>query len=299
MQRVFPVLLGLALMGGPWLAGCSGGSSPSAGPTAVALSPRDVPTVVLLDGGVAPRAPLRLVPPAPGVVRALRLASEFTVDLTQDGAPRPARTLRAARTGAVQRLASADAEPWHYAVVMTDLEGPGTSAPLDGRRAEWHVDSRGRVLAAGVHREGLDEHQHDALVELADGFVTALPVLPEAPVGIGARWSLTETITHPEGIETRVTQWVLADRQEGYAVLTGESTADLVVADGASSGPGLRSRTLQAETWLELREGEVLPRTLAGRGRSTRVMAVVRPDGGLGTVQTVTSWQTQLTDVVR
>lgn len=305
-STVFAVLAllgsGCASDPGPAAPGAQGGAASSApasgdGHASVELSAVAPATLAVIEAGAAPRSPLRLVAPAAGAERSLAVASTFTLTPRQDGSPLPPRQLHERREVAVVHEGTDDGGVSTYALRLTELSREGGPAPTDlvGRQARWSVDARGRLLQRGVQNDGLDAAAAAQLDQMVGGLAELFVPLPEEPMGIGGRWTVTETVDQPSGQETRTTTWMLVTRDDRGFVLTGETTGALEPAEAAQ---GLPSRRFFGESRVAFVAGLVLPDRVDSRGLSTRTAVLTRPDGKPGTLTTETQWTTTVSEVL-
>jgi hypothetical protein len=253
--------------------------------------------LAVIEAGAAPRSPLRLVAPAAGAERSLTVASTFTLTPRQDGSPLPPRQLQERRQVAVVHEGTDDGGVSTYALRLTELSREGGPAPtaLVGRQARWSVDARGRLLQRGVQNDGLDAAAAAQLDQMLGGLAELFVPLPEEPMGIGGRWTVTETVDQAAGQETRTTTWMLVTRDDRGFVLTGETTGALEPAE-SEAAQGLQSRRFFGETRVAFMAGGVLPDRVDSRGLSTRTAVLTRPDGKPGTLTTETRWTTAVSE---
>ncbi len=279
---------------------CDTESAPSAGPApgagAPALAPQPLPTVALVRPGDPPLAPLRLVAPAPGAERRVQVASDFTVVLRQDGAALPPRQLSERRSATVVHDGADPAGLSTYALVLGPQTREGAPAPagLEGRQARWTLDDRGRVHGLGVDTTGLSPEAAAQLQSMVAAFSASHAVLPDEPVGVGAQWTVTETLDQPEGTETRRTTWLLMSRDDQGMVLSGQTEG--LLAPDPPAATGLQRRSLRGEGRVAVMHGTVLPARVDSRGHSAREAVLTRPDGKPGALATETRWTTVLED---
>lgn len=255
------------------------------------------PALAVIEAGAEPRAPLRVVAPPAGAERRLVVSSTFTLTPRQDGSPLPARELQERREVAVVHEGTDEGGVSTYGLRLTAVSREGAPAPtaLVGRQARWTVDTRGRLLQRGVQGEGLDAAAAAQLDQLVGGLAELAVPLPEEPLGIGGRWTVTETLDQPEGQEIRTTTWMLVTRDERGFVLTGETKGELTPTR-TDPAQGLQSRQLVGESRVAVAAGTVLPDRVDSRGLSTRTAILTRPDGKPGTLTTETRWTTAVSE---
>jgi len=271
------------------------GADPGAPPTpaapaaeeALALRPWPAPAVTLLHAGEPPLAPLRLSPPAAGGRELLRYGSTFTLTPTGPDGPRAPVVLVEGRQASLEfDPPDADGAVGLRATLSNGRRHPQGQAPdpafaarLEGRRAAWRLSPRCEVLGAALDGTALSGGEGELAEELdtvLEGLVTLCPPLPEAPLGVGARWAVDEP---GDGAGPRRTEWLLLQRlPDGGAVLSFH----------AREGDAAAARELLAEGRVELPAGRATPTRLDLRGHARRVVA-----GPMGEATTVeTDWVT-------
>lgn len=167
--------------------------------------------IVLLDEGQGEKAPLRL---APEVGNTLQLGADLTIQVTMkiDGetVPNPGFPSVAMVLGLEVIDVNPNAGEITYNITYDAIElGTDTAFPEAARAAIDEVfqelkdlklvlvgDDRGRVLSANVEApEDLNPFLVQMLDSLSQSMKQVSAPLPEEAVGIGARWSITGSIT--------------------------------------------------------------------------------------------------------
>jgi hypothetical protein len=160
----------------------------------------------LLDAGRGPRQRLRyrLAPPAHTLVATARVTSHGY----EGGTWAEPITLAPVREGfAVDP--SAGSGPVHVRGLVAELERSGQSdaavaaadaylarwrALLERRRADVAVDERGRTGAVTLVGDTAGASTDDLTDELVQRWVGLVVPLPEAPIGVGARWKVATAL---------------------------------------------------------------------------------------------------------
>jgi hypothetical protein len=162
--------------------------------------------LTLLDPGGAPRAPLRYLASAAGVRVGRRLRTTLRQSISLDGAP-TTQVASPPWSMAVTMIApAAVAAPWRYELGRIELEPPETADSAQFRTifeawepvaGELAVDARGRRApdARAVFSAHLPERANEPLKLLDDCLDAWVPVLPEEPIGVGARWRVVDELS--------------------------------------------------------------------------------------------------------
>ncbi len=199
--------------------------------------------VTLLAAGAEPRAPLRYTPTVGAVERGrivLRMSSRMEIG----GMPVPLELPPLALDVRVLPTAVGPAGDFRFAYEVTGI-GTTPDGELDpaiagelrgmvGTRADVHLSATGRRLGATYAVP--DGAPPTLLDNLQRSLHDATAPLPEAPVGIGARWETRETVTE-NGIRvqrtTTMTLRALDDRKASLdvSVLPEAATQELDLPD--------------------------------------------------------------------
>lgn len=284
------------------LLGACGGPSPAPAPAPPAPAPEAAPqappalvpwparSLQLQAAGAEPRAPLR-VAVAEGALQ-LRFSSEAEVSGELGGAPVDAVRLRSSREVALRASPLPGAgddkgqNSFEYTILsyhdeagLPEAEQRAIDEALQGLQGTWRSDSRCAVSGAAVG--AAPEPGARLLPSVSAGLIDLCPLLPEEPVGRGARWTTTVGSAAP-GDELETTEWLLLEREPGRAVLTFELRAVRVEANGGR-------RENLGEGRVELREGLLLPLRADARGVSTREGATAGQ-----ALRTTTAWSSSI-----
>jgi len=254
-------------------------------PSSAPLSPWPARTLLLRSPGEAPLSPLRVA--VGEAALELRFSSEALVLGELGGAPVDQVRLRSTRSVAV-RAKPVDGEnsfdytilSYHDEAGLPEAEQAAIDAALTGLVGAWRSDGRCAVSGAGVGPA--PEAAARVLPSVSAGLVDLCPLLPEEPIGRGARWTVTVGSTAP-GDELEVTDWLLLEREPGRAVLSFELRAERVDANGG------RRQNL-GEGRVELHDGLLLPLRADARGVSTREGSTAGQP-----LRTTTEWSSSIT----
>lgn len=228
--------------------------------------------VTLLAAGAEPRAPLRYTPTVGAVERGrivLRMSSRMEIG----GVPVPLDLPPLALDVRVLPTAVGPNGDFRFAYEVTGI-GTTPDGELDpaiagelqgmvGLRADVHLSATGRRLGATYAVP--DGAPPTLLDNLQRSLNDATAPLPDAPVGVGARWETRETVTE-NGVRlqrtTTTTLRALDDRRAtlDVSVLPEAATQDLDLAD-LPAGTTARLERLTGRTvgTLVLDLGGVLP----------------------------------------
>jgi len=150
---------------------------------------------------------------------------------------------------------------------------PTVARSLRGLQGRWRADDRCGVVDAGIVTVDGPARRH--LPGLLRAAVELCPLLPEEPVGVGARWTTAQV--RPDGA-TEETAWVLTQRFDDRVVLTFTSHSE---RDG--------TRTM-AEGRVEVDSGRTVPVRYDARGQTASVMPEVNASGSTTPVTWTTTW---------
>jgi len=222
------------------------------------------PRLEVLQQGIAPHETLHV--PLNAVVPSARVVwdSTFSTTATRGAVTTTPSRVRQSRTLAI---ALTPGSPATFDFVVTAAQDRGTggtpidpavATALEGRQGRWTADAHCQILSAGID----DSNAGPAAPHLPGLLRTAAeycPILPEAPLGIGAVWRTTEA--RADG-RTTETEWVLSYRDEQQVALTFQTR---------SPDP---SHTMLAEGRVGLDRHHPTPVRFDAKGRTTRT----RPD---------------------
>ena len=264
-RRTLTVLvLALALVA---VAACGGGSDDDAQPPATTAegaateTAGAAPGVVLEEAGEEPRQRLQLRLTAGTTTRAA-LVNKTELDMTIEGNRVPGGTLPTTRTVMEQRIDRVDpGGTAHYTVTFTDWTvepTPGADPEaarriqevfeeLDGLQGTGTVDASGRQEALSVDTGRVsDPLLKSTLESMASQVGNLAAPFPAEPVGPGARWRSTSTVTVSGITMNTTTTYTLRSR-------TGDRY-ELDVVQDAEAPPGpidLPNLPAGAETSIE------------------------------------------------
>ncbi len=246
-------------------------------PASLVLEEWTIPTLEMVDPGAEPRVQLRvpIAEPSPAVL--VRWQNSFETVAKRGLSTTAPSVVRQKRSLLVTPSAGPDAATVDFVVTEaseTARGGPPTddavARELVGRGGRWVTTDR-----CAVARAGIDDTAATAALPHLPGLLRSAaescPLLPEVPVGVGARWTTTEPTT--DGA-TRVTAWVLTRVDDDRAAMTFQ-TRD--------------SPDNLAEGRVGLDRTHVIPLRFDAAGRTVRA----RPDPSAPerTIRWTTTWE--------
>jgi len=203
------------------------------------------PKVVLLEAGAEPREPLRLVPAA-DLVQQLRTELVFDMVLTSEG-DEPIRIGPTRAEADTEFLVGGTGAiiPFRWQILAAPTPG------LVGATANGTMTELGRMT--GIDPEGVATEDM-ALAHIA-AMIRQLPVpFPDAPVGIGARWEVTETVRFLGLRMVQTSMFELVERSGTRVKVHVASAATAAPGESLSLGAGPR---LDVLSLLTRGEGDV------------------------------------------
>jgi hypothetical protein len=265
MRVVLRVLVvAAALVATPVLAGTAAHAQTGQAPA---------PTVELLDAGKAPQEPIRLAP-QPGAVQHSTMTVSFTttqtgvapasarpapikatVDTTVQG-PNPDGNLQVAFTyTSFEVLRGGDASSAERRRTKQAL------APVTGLSGVLTITPQGVLVDGSLNvPPGLDPSVSSLATQLGDQLRTQAVPLPDAPVGVGARWRATTDLSL-SGVESHQVYEYTLKKRTGSKLdveVTGTQTAGQQTVDLSSVVPGATadvtkfSTTVRGQNTVEL-----------------------------------------------
>lgn len=192
MRRATFALLGILAVAA--LSGCGDCDDGPPGASAPALA------VTVRDAGAEPRQPLRYALTA-GTRRSYRLSQAMTMSMASLPKPMETRTKSTLDLEVVSVAAdgSADVRSTASASTLEGLGDSGTPARVPGVRSRMRMTARGemRDVELEYDTKDVDPETRKRLEGMASGMKESLQraavLLPEVPVGVGARWTLAGT----------------------------------------------------------------------------------------------------------
>jgi hypothetical protein len=203
------------------LAGCGSSSEPPS--PRFTLAPWTGPSVKLVSAGTPPLEPVRIPLDAASTPASVTWSTAFDTVAKRGLTTSSPSTVRQHRSFDIRSTPGPATVAYDFTVTEArdEQSGGATDAVsvteyLVGRTGGWVADARCQVQQAGIDTEqaGPVLPQLPGLLRTA---VEYCPVLPEEPIGIGARWTLTETTTDGR---PRVTEWMLVHRDAQQLALT-------------------------------------------------------------------------------
>jgi|GEM_PF-4930390 len=253
-------------------------------PAALPTDPWPAPELTLTSTGSEPFEVVR-IPVGAAPEASVAWSSTFTTTATRGSVTTHPMVIQQDRTLAITTAPGTGDATFDFTVVDAKDSAQG-GAPVDpavatamvGRAGRWTATDRCVVQTAGVDTSnaGAAEPHLPGLLRSA---VELCPVLPEEPLGIGARWTTRETRSGGRTVETA---WVLAYRDDHQVALTFQTHDP---TDGS-----------MAEGRVALDRHHPVPMRFDASGRSSRTRP--DPERPSGTLVWTTQWEMHATRTV-
>ncbi|HCH64697.1 MAG TPA: hypothetical protein DFR83_17965 [Deltaproteobacteria bacterium] len=227
-------------------------------PASLILEDWNRATLTLVDPGTEPRSVLRAPVATPGEPVMVQWETVFETTAKRGVTTTVPSKVRQKRLLRIVPSAGTPTATLDFIVVEASERvagGPPPSKNLEqelvSRTGRWRSTERCEVMQAGIDSSGADAARPH-LPGLLRSAAESCPILPGEAVGIGARWTTTETTTSGD---ERVTEWVLTTLNDTQASVTFQS----------SEGPD----TL-AEGRVGLDRAHMIPNRFDATGRTVR-----------------------------
>ena len=230
----------------------------------------DAPTVEVLTPGAAPHAALRYRPTV-GAVQTVTLTMQTRMTVTVGGSPAPSRVLPELVMGMRLKVTDASKDGFSYSFRLTALKikrskgAPAEAAAAMKKALEGFdkISGTASVTPRGFVRSfhlTVPKDTPKPLVEVLGSLEKSMnqitAPLPDAPVGVGARWKVSQTVAQPglritnetvvglvarDGDQIRLTM-TITQRGSAEKVATAEKpAAELLGSKGDGSGTSLQN----------------------------------------------------------
>lgn len=211
--------------------------------------------VTVLDAGSEPKAQLRVLG-TPGQKRKLRVSLGLKAAMHLGTRDVPPTELPALQVLLDAEVTASDATRTTIAIAVTEVIVPAdapasarvqqaitrTADELRATKGDIVLAANGRIESFALAASADAAKRHAGLEPELGGLAAALqemlPVLPDEPVGDGARWRAVQQVRRDTALLQQVTEWT-AKREGDTLVLASTSEHDLVApTEGTERGGG-------------------------------------------------------------
>jgi hypothetical protein len=244
------------------------------------------PVLALVEAGVEPRAPMALHP-AVGTKDRVQIGLTLSAEMVNEGMELPIQALPPLSLGIATEVLESGPERIRYALTVVDAKAMGEGdipaamneamAPMTSIRGVATVDPFGKPLKATWEvPPDVDPGLKD---ELERAVELMFPQLPQEPVGVGARWTLTDTNDDLGFLVTDAKTWTLSERTDTGWVLDAQIVQS---AEAQVRGPeALEKHVGAGQARVEGDATHLLPK-LVKIGMTTRTRMIL--EGGIHSV---------------